>query len=627
MRKLIALIALLASAQICWAQPTPACCNLNVGDRVSLLMDNPYGATGLLTGTCGTVICCDLTYTGPDLLFVSWDNWTAGIDDGGQCSQTPPAYIASSGWWIDCTQASLNATCTPAPVCGNGICEPGEDAISCPADCAYCCSLLPGDRVSLLTADPYGATGLPLGTCGTVVCCDPTWPGLDQLFVSWDNYTAGLNDEGQCALPPAAYAPNSGWWVACTDVTLNNACGAAPPICGNWICEPGEDAISCPFDCAPGNCGLKPGDAVSLTQIGTPFDPPGLDVGTCGIVVCNDFQWTGPDSVFVSWMGSWPNGVNDDGLCTDSPVAYVPNSGWWVTCAQLTVDCTCPGVCDLCLGDPNKTDPGLCGCGVPETTAPTITTCAANQTVNPTANCQVVLADLTGQIVASANGCGTVTITQNPPAGTAINVGKTVVTITVTNAAGNTATCTATITVEDINPPTITTKPPAQTISATGANCQAAIPNLVTATQATDDCSPPVTITQTPAAGTLVGVGSHTVTMKATDNAGNVTQFTVQITVTESADCGSGPSPSTNTGACCVDDVCQQLSQDACTAQSGTFQGSGSTCASADCSTVDSCSVRVCGVCVGQATLLTIVGMLGMRARYRRRAASDRERK
>ena len=163
MRKVIALIVLLGFAEICWAQPTPACCGFNVGDRISLLVANPYGATGLPIGTCGTVVCCDPTAPGLDELFVSWDNWTQGFDDQGYCGTPPPAYISGSGWWIDCTQAILDATCAPAAVCGNGICEAGEDALSCPADCAYCCGVVPGDRVSLLVSNPYEATGLLSG--------------------------------------------------------------------------------------------------------------------------------------------------------------------------------------------------------------------------------------------------------------------------------------------------------------------------------------------------------------------------------------------------------------------------------------------------------------------------------
>ena len=242
-RSLAGMIVLLgAIAQASWAQPVP-CCPLNISDRVRLLVDNPFDAPNLSAGACGTVLCCDPAWTFGDQLFVSWDNWTDGVnDDWNQCSQTPPAYANNSGWWVGCEQVvvdtaacpsgppvcgnglceagetwvSCYADCATAAECGNGICEPGEDSTNCPSDCTgSCCDLVPGDIVILLVDNPFDAESLPAGTCGTVVCCDSVWTGTDQTFVSWSNWTLGTNDLGMCDTPPGAYTPNSGWWVAC----------------------------------------------------------------------------------------------------------------------------------------------------------------------------------------------------------------------------------------------------------------------------------------------------------------------------------------------------------------------------------------------------------------------------
>ena len=122
MRRMIALIIVMGTAaQVSWAQ-TPACCDLNVGDRVRLLVDNPYDAPNLLTGWCGVVVCCDLDWADPDQLLVSWDNWTEGLNDEGFCSQQPPNYTPNSGWWVACDQVVKDNTCVPPPVCGNGVC-------------------------------------------------------------------------------------------------------------------------------------------------------------------------------------------------------------------------------------------------------------------------------------------------------------------------------------------------------------------------------------------------------------------------------------------------------------------------------------------------------------------------
>jgi hypothetical protein len=164
---------------------------------------------------------------------------------------------------------------------------------------------------------------------------------------------------------------------------------------------------------------------------------------------------------------------------------------------------------------------------LPDTNAPVITTCATNMTINAGANCQAAIPDLTTQIVASDDS-GSMTITQSPVAGTLVGLGDTAVTITVSDAATNKATCQATITVIDVTPPVITTCATNMTINA-GANCQAAIPDLTTQVVASDTCGG-VTITQSPVAGTPVGLGNTVVTLTVKDTANN--QATCQATIT-----------------------------------------------------------------------------------------------
>jgi len=93
-----------------------------------------------------------------------------------------------------------------------------------------------------------------------------------------------------------------------------------------------------------------------------------------------------------------------------------------------------------------------------DVTAPIITTCATNMTLNTDTNCQAAIPDMTTQVVAS-DACSAVTITQSPVAGTLVGLGDTVVTITVSDAATNQATCQATITVVDGSVPDITAQP------------------------------------------------------------------------------------------------------------------------------------------------------------------------
>src|SRR6185436_8351183 len=112
-----------------------------------------------------------------------------------------------------------------------------------------------------------------------------------------------------------------------------------------------------------------------------------------------------------------------------------------------------------------------------------------------------------------------ITITQSPAAGTLVGLGTHSITVTATDAAGNSAECTTTFTVTDTTAPTIVC--PALPSASADANCQAAVPSVQASVS--DNCTAvgAITITQSPAAGTLVGLGTHSITVTATDAAGN----------------------------------------------------------------------------------------------------------
>src|SRR5204863_220813 len=115
-----------------------------------------------------------------------------------------------------------------------------------------------------------------------------------------------------------------------------------------------------------------------------------------------------------------------------------------------------------------------------------------------------------------------ITVTQSPVAGTMVGLGPHTITVTATDAAGNSAFCTTTFTVTDNMPPTVTC--PAATSASAGANCQAAVPNVLSGVTVSDNCTSvaAMILSQSPAAGTMVGLGPHTITVTATDAAGNI---------------------------------------------------------------------------------------------------------
>ena len=85
----------------------------------------------------------------------------------------------------------------------------------------------------------------------------------------------------------------------------------------------------------------------------------------------------------------------------------------------------------------------------------------------------------------------------------------------------------------DTTPPVVNC-PPAQTVSA-NAQGKASIPDAVALTTATDDRTPVADLVknQSPVAGTLVGLGTYTITVEAVDQAGNVGSCTTTFTVVD----------------------------------------------------------------------------------------------
>ncbi|MBK7213939.1 MAG: gliding motility-associated C-terminal domain-containing protein, partial [Bacteroidales bacterium] len=176
---------------------------------------------------------------------------------------------------------------------------------------------------------------------------------------------------------------------------------------------------------------------------------------------------------------------------------------------------------------------------VTDNTNPTIVTCAPAQSAFANASCQASVPDFTANVTATDNctASNALVITQSPTAGTLVSTGVTTVTITVTDAAGNSATCNTSFTVTDNTDPVIVTCAPAQSAFA-NASCQASVPDFTANVTATDNCTSAanLTITQSPAAGTLVSTGVTSVTITVTDGAGNSATCNTSFTVTDNTD-------------------------------------------------------------------------------------------
>lgn len=157
----------------------------------------------------------------------------------------------------------------------------------------------------------------------------------------------------------------------------------------------------------------------------------------------------------------------------------------------------------------------------------------------------------------SSTGCGNLDFTVDGQTSLQLScedIGSSTVILTVTDERGIIATCSATVTVQDIIQPTFTC-PSDQDVNL-DATCQITIPNLIEGLMGTDNCGI-VTFTQNPAAGSLVS-SSHnattTLTVTVNDGNGNTSDCTVTLTakdfIVPTMSCPDNISINTDPGQC-----------------------------------------------------------------------------
>jgi hypothetical protein len=164
---------------------------------------------------------------------------------------------------------------------------------------------------------------------------------------------------------------------------------------------------------------------------------------------------------------------------------------------------------------------------VVDNTPPTVNCKNATVYLDASGNASITESDV---VASKSDNCGTANITLSQSAFTCDNLGANTVTVTANDGHGNTASCTATVTVVDNTPPVITKCAKDQTITAACAPASTLVPDFTADVVASDNCGG-VTVTQTPAAGTGVGVGNTTVTLHVSDTVGNETTCTATLSV------------------------------------------------------------------------------------------------
>tara|TARA_B110000285_G_scaffold192955_1_gene221694 strand:+ start:70 stop:1995 length:1926 start_codon:yes stop_codon:yes gene_type:complete len=160
---------------------------------------------------------------------------------------------------------------------------------------------------------------------------------------------------------------------------------------------------------------------------------------------------------------------------------------------------------------------------------------------DPVAVCQdiTVLLDQSGQATISANYLdggstdneGVVSFEIDIDTFSCDDIGENTVILTIADAAGNTATCTAVVSVIDtINP--VIVCPEDQNVD-WDPNGTYTLPDYVLTNEvsATDNCSENLIITQNPSAGTVLGVGITIVSFETTDDSGNTITCSFELDV------------------------------------------------------------------------------------------------
>ncbi|HYE66279.1 MAG TPA: HYR domain-containing protein, partial [Pyrinomonadaceae bacterium] len=313
-------------------------------------------------------------------------------------------------------------------------------------------------------------------------------------------------------------------------------------------------AIECPADISttvePGQCssaGVSYAVAATdnnpaVTVISSPASGTVFPVGTTVVTsVATDAAGNASTCTFTVT-------VNDkEGPVLECPASIVTSTAPGMNSAvvdyPLTARDNCPGVTLLSSPPSGSTFPK--GTTTVTSTATdasgNTSTCTFSVTVNDTEKPKISCpADIVttlgvGQSTAVVNynvtatdNSSDVTINSDPPSGTAFPVGTTRVTSTATDDSGNTSTCSFTVTVNDVEKPSIAC--PANIVTSTDSGkCSAVVSYTVTAT----DNSPGVTVVSDPPSGSTFPKGTTNVTSIATDTSGNTSACTFTVTVND----------------------------------------------------------------------------------------------
>lgn len=219
---------------------------------------------------------------------------------------------------LDCPnvgEVCLASTCLPgANPCGNGACDNGETAASCPADCDE-------DSDTGADTDTDAGTDTDIDTDATGSCGDGTCDADETAASCPADCATDTCGNGTCdgdetaeSCPDDCDEPATCGNGTCDDGETAVNCPAdcdEGPVCGDASCDEGETSESCPDDCEPAAvCGDASCDASETCRSCE------ADCGACPIV-CGDALCVEPTETCESCPG-------DCGTCPPPPGAENP---------------------------------------------------------------------------------------------------------------------------------------------------------------------------------------------------------------------------------------------------------------------------------------------------------------
>jgi hypothetical protein len=454
----------------------------------------------------------------------------------------------------DCTfSVTVNDNEAPVANCPANITQ-ANDPTLCSAVVTFMATASDNCPGGMVSATPASGSTFVVGVTTVNVLATDAAGNTDDC-----SFTVTVNDTEA----PTANCP--------ADIVTNNDAGMCSAV------------VSFTVPAAGDNCGA--------TSVATPASGSTFVVGmTTVTVVATDAAGNTDDCTFSVT-------VNDN----EAPVANCPASITTSNDAGMcsaVVNFTVPAAGDNCGATSVATPASGTAFAVGVTTVTVVATDAAgntddctfsvtvNDTELPTANCPLNIIQSNDPTLCSAVVTFTATATDNcpggmvsatPASGSTFVVGVTTVNVLVTDASGNTDDCSFTVTVNDTEAPTANC-PASITTNNDAGMCSAVVSFTVPA--AGDNCG--ATSVATPASGSTFVVGTTTVTVVATDAAGNTDDCTFSVTVNDNeapvANCPASITTNNDAGMCsAVVSFTVPAAGDNCSATSVATPASGST--------------------------------------------------